>query len=254
MKLRELTQKLNTLLDVENWKQRDSSQNGLQVGHWDQEIQHVAFAVDACRESFEQAVKRGAQALVVHHGLFWGKPFTLTDTFYERISYLIYNKLALLAYHLPLDAHPELGNNAQLARHFNLKNIEPFGQYKGATIGFKGELEHPLEFQTWLDTAFMNQRDNLLSILAFGPRVVQKIGIISGGAPWEIQQAIEQGLDVYLTGDAQHSIYHTAQEAKIHLISAGHYFTETWGVYALSQFIHQEWQLTTSFLDIPTGL
>lgn len=254
MKLGELARKLDQLLEIDSWKKIDNSQNGLQVGDENEEIQHVAFAVDACQESFDRAVKIGAQALVVHHGLFWGKPLQLIGHHYRRLSTLIHHRLGLLAYHLPLDAHPRLGNNAQLAQRLGLENVQPFGSYKGATIGVRGELPQPEEFQTWLDRIFDHQRDQFLSVLSFGPENVQRIGIISGGAPWEIEQAIQEGLDAYITGDAQHAVYHTAREAGIHLISAGHYFTETWGVYALSEYARQEWNLTTSFLDLPTGL
>lgn len=254
MKLGELAHRFDELLNVETWRKIDNSQNGLQVGNEEEEITHVAFAVDACQEAFERAVKIGAQALVVHHGLFWGKPFQMVGLHYRRLSTLVHHRLGLLAYHLPLDAHPQLGNNAQLARRLELQNIEPFGIYKGATIGVRGELPQPIDFQTWLDRIFEHQRDQFLSVLSFGPKIVQRIGVISGGAPWEIDQAIDHGLDVYITGDAQHAVYHTAREAGIHLISAGHYFTETWGVYALSEYARREWNLTTSFLDLPTGL
>lgn len=254
MTLLDLAQRLNHLMNVEFWQSRDSSLNGLQVGDEHLEVSHVAFAVDACVESFERALGLGAQALVVHHGLFWGKPFALTGHHFQRISRLVLGRLGLLAYHLPLDAHPELGNNVTIARRLGLSDVEPFCLYKGATIGFKGKLAEPVDFRTWLDQIFDHERERFLSVLDFGPRTVQTVGIVSGGAPWEIEQAIQAGLDVFLTGDAQHAVYHVAQEAGIHLISAGHYFTETWGVYALSEYVRREWGLRTSFLDLPTGL
>lgn len=254
MRAWELENRFAELLDTAAWSSKDSSLNGLQVGSRDAEIGKVAFAVDASRESIQRAVHLGAQALVVHHGLFWGKPTTLTGILYQRVSLLIQHGLCLFAYHLPLDAHPELGNNAVLARRMGLIDLKPFGDYKGHKIGVQGRFTEPLDFELWLDRFSGGDRSRLLSVLSFGPAQVTTAGVISGGGPWEIDQAIAAGLDLYVTGDAQHGIYHTAKEARIHVVCAGHYFTEIWGIHALCEWTRRELGLEAFFLDLPTGL
>jgi len=244
---------LTETLDHRAWLGKDKSLNGLQVGRRNPEVHRVAFAVDACLQSFERAVAAGADLLVVHHGLFWGEPLAVTGDHQRRLRFLMDNDLALWASHLPLDAHPTLGNNAGLADALGLADRQPFGAYRGTKIGFKGSLPAPLTLDRVCEVLF-HGRENALQILPFGKPLVTTVGLVSGGATSELADAIAEGLDLYITGDADHTIHHQALEAGINVISGGHYATETWGVRLLAAHLHKEVGLSTVFLDLPTGL
>ncbi len=254
MTIEHLEKAFQLLLQPDKWASKDIAVNGLQVGQKAQDIRKIAFSVDACLESFIRAHELGAQALFVHHGLFWGKQLSITAQHYSRLEYLIKNDLALFAFHLPLDAHPELGNNAGLAKQIGLIETAPFGTYKGEKIGIRGILPKPESFSSWLDIFCGGDRNALLGVLPFGKSEIKSIGIVSGGAPFEVAQAIDEDLDVYITGDTQHAIYHQAKEAAIHVVCAGHYSTETWGVKLMSEWVRKNLNLDTVFLDVPTGL
>lgn len=253
MTLQELDRYFRSLLNLDAWAARDNSSNGLQVARKNPEVKRVAFAVDACMASFERAVAEGADVLFVHHGLFWGRVNTLTGNYYERIRYLMDHDLALYAAHLPLDAHPEVGNNYGMAQALGLTDLEPFGEYKGAKIGVKGRFPQPESLDRVTDLLF-HGRENVLQILPFGKKQISSVGLVSGGATWETLQAIEEGLDLYITGDAAHEVYHPALEAGINVIFGGHYSTETWGVRLLAKRLTADTGLPAAFLDLPTGL
>jgi len=240
-------------LDHRTWLGKDKSLNGLQVGRRNPEVHRVAFAVDACLQSFERAVAAGADLLVVHHGLFWGEPLAVTGDHQRRLRFLMENDLALWASHLPLDVHPSLGNNAGLADALSLTERQPFGAYRGTKIGFKGSLPSPLALDRICEILF-HGRENALQILPFGKPLVTTVGLVSGGATSEVAAAIAEGLDLYITGDADHTIHHQALEAGINVISGGHYATETWGVRLLAAHLQKEVGVSTVFLDLPTGL
>jgi dinuclear metal center YbgI/SA1388 family protein len=253
MTLTDLDAFLSSTLDHPRWGGKDKALNGLQVGRKNPEVHRVAFAVDACLQSFERAVATGADVLVVHHGLFWGNPLAVTGDHQRRLRYLMDHDLALWASHLPLDAHPTLGTNAGLAQALGLTGLEPFGDYRGTKIGFKGTLPAPLRLDRICELLF-HGRENVLQILPFGKPEVTTVGLVSGGAPSEVSDAIAEGLDLYITGDADHTIHHQALEAGINVISGGHYATETWGVRLLASHLQKEAGVLTVFLDLPTGL
>lgn len=253
MTLSELDEFLSRTLDHRSWTGKDKALNGLQVGRRNPEVRRVAFAVDACLQSFERAAAVEADVLVVHHGLFWGQPLAVTGDHLRRLGALFEKDIALWASHLPLDAHPVLGNNAGLARALGLTDLQPFGDYRGTKIGFRGTLPQPLRLDRVCELLF-HGRENTLQVLPFGPREVRTVGLVSGGATAEVGEAIAEGLDLYITGDADHTIHHTALEAGINVISGGHYATETWGVRLLGDHVKRETGLLTVFLDLPTGL
>ena len=253
MTLPEIDDFLSGALNHSAWVGKDMSLNGLQVSRKTLEVHRVAFAVDACLQSFERAVAAGADLLVVHHGLFWGDPLAVVGDHRRRLQYLFDNDLALWASHLPLDAHPTLGNNAGLAAALGLLERQPFGEYRGNKIGFKGVLPTPLKLDRICEILF-NGRENVLQILPFGKMEVSTVGLVSGGATQEVSDAIAEGLDLYITGDANHIIHHQALEAGINVISGGHYATETWGVRILAAHLQKEVGVSTVFLDLPTGL
>jgi len=253
MRLEDLDRRLRELLSLDSLASFDVAMNGLQVANSRGEACRVAFAVDACLETIRRAASWKADLLFVHHGLYWGKPLAVTGTHYHRLRELLAADLALYAVHLPLDMHPEVGNNAGLARLLGLTDLEAFGEYHGVKIGLKGRLPaaRTLEQVTELCCAAGGKP---LQVLPFGPQSVQRVGIVSGGAADEAFQAIEEGLDLFLTGDASHTVYHACLEAGVNVIFGGHYQTEVWGVKALAQKLAGEEGLETCFLDVPTGL
>ncbi len=253
MNINELVDWFDTVLKPEDYVRADVSMNGLQVGRRQQEITRAAFAVDACMESFQRAVHAGADILFVHHGLFWGKPISLTDAHYERISYLMEHDLALYASHLPLDAHPEVGNNAGIANKLDLMNRMPFGEYHGSMIGVRGDLPEELSLEAVLGILDLSDEASV-SVLPFGRKKIEHVGIISGGAAGEVIQALDEGLDLYITGETAHQIYHTCLEGGINVIAGGHYNTETYGPKLVADKLSAEKGIQTIFIDFPTGL
>jgi dinuclear metal center YbgI/SA1388 family protein len=248
-----LAEWLSGFLDLERMAALDSSLNGLQVAGPEREITHAAFAVDASMESFRRAVDAGAQVLVVHHGILWDRQSRITGSTWERVRFLIEKGLALYAAHLPLDVHPEVGNNAGIARALDLVDVQPFGTHRGTPLGCKGRLPQPCAMEEVVARLTARQGEPLKT-LPFGPPQVRTVGIISGAAPWGAAQAIAEGLDLYVTGEPAHEIYHHCLEQRIHAIFAGHYHSESYGVQALAKRCAQETGVRTTYLDVPTGL
>ena len=252
MKLAEFDSWVRELLAFEETESIDASLNGIQVGKQDQDISRMAFAVDACMDSFHRARDESAEVLFVHHGLFWGPALPLTGVLGERVSFLYKNDISLYACHLPLDRHEELGNNAGIADALGLVNRRPFGEIKGRKIGFKGILNEAASLESLVDRVF-GSWGNRINALSFGKKQIESVGIISGGGVREVSQAISEGLDLYITGDSSHNIYHECREARINVLFAGHYLTEVFGVKAMADRVRTELDIETSFLDIPTG-
>ncbi|MDR2792473.1 MAG: Nif3-like dinuclear metal center hexameric protein [Treponema sp.] len=231
----------------------DASLNGLQVDNDGSDIRKIAFATDACGETFERAAGAGAGMLFVHHGLFWGKPCAPTGLHRARLKFLLDNNIALYAVHLPLDKHPQYGNNAALARKLGIECLEPFGAYHGQKIGWKGTLKTPLAIEEAVSLiSFMDRPP--LSVLPFGKKRILTAAVISGGAPEFVNEAAAEGMDLFVTGDASHSWYHYALEAHINVIAGGHYSTEVWGVRAVMGLCAETLNMDVEFIDVPTGL
>jgi dinuclear metal center YbgI/SA1388 family protein len=253
MTLDEFDGYIRSLLPLDDFSRIDSSRNGLQVQRKNPLIRKVAFGVDAAMDVFEAAVAEKADVLFVHHGLFWGREATLTGDHYRRVSYLLHHDLALYAVHLPLDAHLSLGNNAGIAEEIGLVEVEPFGLVKGTPIGVAGRFPEAVTTEEVVDRLF-GDLYRPLAVLPFGPRDIRSAGIISGGAPLEVEQAIELGLDLYISGDANHVAYHRCREAGINAIFGGHYATEVWGVQRVARKLAADTGIETVFLDVPTGM
>lgn len=255
MTLTEADSYFNSFLRREDFP-GDPSRNGIQIQNRAPDadtIRKVAFAVDACEASAEQAAEAGAQLLFVHHGLFWGGCDLLTGVQYKRISAFLRHDLALCAYHIPLDANAEVGNNAGLARRIGLGSLEPFGIWRGMTAGIKGVLRHPVPLDE-LACMTMLPGEQPLVKLGFGKKEIRTVGIISGGGSEDVAQAVEAGLDAYITGVFEHEQYHFAEESGINVIAGGHYQTETVGVSLVREKLEREKHIETVFIDIPTGL
>ncbi len=251
MKLKKLTNFLDQILDISAFK-NDSSLNGLQV-EGSADVVKVTLAVDACEEAVKKAIRLKSQLLIVHHGLFWGKMQPVTGIMAKRLRLLLANGISLYAAHLPLDCHPQLGNNARIASMLGIKTPSPFGDYHGIEIGLCGRLPRPLaagSFSAKIRRGFGGS----VSSLAFGSPLVRKVGIVSGGGASLVQDAAGAGCDTLLTGETSHSSYHVAREHRINIFFAGHYATETVGVKAVGKLLADEFGLTVKFVDIPTGL
>lgn len=253
MKIEEIVQYLRTLLQTDVFKEADSSMNGLQVGRPQKEVSKMCFAVDASLQTFKAAAERHADALFVHHGLFWGEPLAVTKSHYYRLTYLIEHDIALLAAHLPLDAHPTVGNNAVMAKRLGIVDPEPFGMYHGLAIGYKGMLPKAMTAEE-ICTILEISPETGLRILPFGPTLIKSVGIVSGGAAFEVLQAVDQELDCYITGESGHSVYAQCFESGITMICGGHYATEVFGPRQLAQTVAEELGIQTEFLALPTAL
>jgi dinuclear metal center YbgI/SA1388 family protein len=227
----------------------DASNNGLQVENsgW---VGHVCCAVDASMESFEEAARRGADLLICHHGLSWDDSLKqVTGLNYKRLSFLIRHDIALYASHLPLDAHPRLGNNAQICRAIGIVQKKPFGVYNGREIGFQGRLRNPMRYSKFKDKVARVMRSDLRT-MDFGGDTVRTVAVVSGGAAEEIEEAGQKGVDVYLSGEPKLMAYALAQEYAINAVFAGHYATETFGVRALAELLRKAFGLRAEFLDL----
>jgi dinuclear metal center YbgI/SA1388 family protein len=250
MKLTELVAYLDDYLDMQHIPDYSGAFNGLQV-EGTRDVQKIAVAVDACITTIEQAVEWDADMMIVHHGLFWGAKAPITGNLYRRIAPLIQNGIALYSTHLPLDAHPEVGNNAVLMRKLG---IEPQGSwlpFEGVDIAFWGETEQSRE-------QFVQRVREVLNVeplvMPFGSATVQRVGICTGGAGSSIDRAAAFGLDTFLTGEGAHHTFFEAEERGLNVLYAGHYATETVGVQALAVHLAERFGLQTAFLDHPTGL
>jgi len=229
----------------------DYCPNGLQVEGRDQ-ITSIVFAVSATRESCLYAAQKKASALIVHHGLFWkfhGSK-TVTGPFYKRIAPLIKEDVNLFAYHLPLDAHLEVGNAVNVARLLEMSNLSPFGQYKNAFTGIQGEL---VEKITGTELKKILERKLDHSVLYSRPeenRPIKKIGIITGGANSEWKEALKSGLDAYITGEMSEHDFHESREADIHMFAGGHHATEKFGIQNLMRHLQERFpEIHCEFLD-----
>jgi len=241
------------ILDFATFKTADSSLNGLQVDNDGSEFGKIAFAVDAGLEVFKRAKDSGAGLLFVHHGLFWGEPLSLVGVHRERLKFLLDNNLALYAAHLPLDQHPEIGNNAVLAELLGIQDKEPFGVAHGQKIGFKGKLKNPLGTEEAAkQISYMNNLP--LVILPMGKKENLTAAIVSGGAAKLAFEALEEGIDLFISGETTHSVYHHALEGRLNIIAGGHYSTEVWGARRLMEESAKHLGVEVEFIDVPTGL
>ncbi len=228
----------------------DYGPNGLQV-EGREVIHKLATGVSACEELFERAAAEGADAVLVHHGLFWrGLPLTLVGMRYRRVASLVRSGLSLFAYHLPLDRHPELGNNALAARGLGLADLQPFAEAEGMPVGFSGRFPEPVAAAELVERCRRLFGQEPL-VLGAGPDPVATLGIVSGGAQRELYAAIDAGLDAYLTGEASEWVTNVARECRVHYLACGHHATERLGVRALGEHVGQKFGIEVSFLDVP---
>jgi dinuclear metal center YbgI/SA1388 family protein len=228
---------------------RDYGPQGLQVEGAPQ-VSRIATGVTACVELFERAAGTCAEMILVHHGMFWDNDSRVVrGPLRRRLALLLEREITLAGYHLCLDAHPEIGNNILAARGLGLHEIAPFAEHNGLSVGFRGTLA-PTPVDTFVERVDTFYGSESL-VFPYGPPKVRSIGIISGGAQREIRQAIDAGLDVFITGEASEFVMHTAKEAGIHYLAAGHHNTERIGIRALGDHVAQTFGVEATFIDVP---
>ena len=245
--LQELSSYLDHLLIPVNFI--DDCPNGLQV-EGKKEIKRIALAVSASVSAIDQALQMGADALIVHHGMFWAKDsLPICGPKKIKLEKLLSRGISLLAYHLPLDAHPTLGNNWKAAIDLGWTHLQPFGTFRKMSIGVKGEFSPCSieKFQQLLESYYCHPAHVALG----GKREIASCGIISGGAHWSIIEAAEHGLDCYLTGSFDEPIWDIAHEREVNFFALGHYATERIGVKALAEELNAHFKIPAVFIDLP---
>ncbi|HEY5911691.1 MAG TPA: Nif3-like dinuclear metal center hexameric protein [Verrucomicrobiae bacterium] len=248
--LRRIVEHCDRLLRTAELQDYDRASNGLQVQNRGT-VSRIAAAVDATLTTLSLAVEARADLLLVHHGLFWSPARPWTGKRYELLRLLLDNDLAVYSSHLPLDAHPRFGNNAQLCAALGFKQLKPFFFDHGQFLGFKTrarmtrkELKERLQRATGTDAL----------LIPGGPEICRRIGVVSGGAGGDLAKAAEEGVDTFVTGEGPHWSFGVAEELGLNVLYGGHYATETFGVRALAAHLSRRFRVPWSFLDHPTGL
>ncbi|WP_129408985.1 Nif3-like dinuclear metal center hexameric protein [Marinitoga lauensis] len=235
----EIEKYLNELLEIDKFN--DFCFNGIQI-EGKTEVSEVAVGVSFNKAFLNEAIKHNADMLFVHHGIFGKDFFKIRGYFKERVAPLIKKDITLMGYHLPLDAHPIYGNNAQILQKLELKILAPYD------VGFIGEYNKELpfdEFKKKLINVF--KREDIL--IYQNSDFVKRVAIISGGASYAFEK-LEGRVDTFITGEVKEHIRNIAEEMKINYINAGHYSTETFGVKAISTILEEKFDLETIFIDI----
>jgi dinuclear metal center YbgI/SA1388 family protein len=229
----------------------DLGPNGLQVPGM-RDAERVVTGVSAQRALIERAVELDAQLVLVHHGLFWDfAPTGLTPLLAERLRLLFVHDVGLAAYHIPLDAHPVLGNNAILAERLGCERHEAFGDFKGAAIGRSGTLPGDGVSAAEFFARVREVTGREPTVFAGGPERVRRIGVVSGSAAGMLAEAMTAGLDAFVTGEPREHVMADALEGGIHFVAAGHYATETFGVRALGDWLADRFGVEHHWVDLP---
>jgi dinuclear metal center YbgI/SA1388 family protein len=240
----------DTELRTKETQDYERASNGLQVENRGT-VSRIAAAVDASLTTVKMAVAAGANLLVVHHGLFWSPAHPWTGKRYEMIRVLVENDCAVYSSHLPLDAHPRLGNNAILFSKLRLKKPSRFFFERGQFLGVKGRQRIS---RGELAVRLQNATGAEPLIVPGGPKICGSIGIVTGGAGSELKKAVAEGVDTFITGEGPHWTYALAEELGVNVLYGGHYATETFGVKALAAELSRKFRIPWLFLDHPTGL
>lgn len=255
VRLTELTAYLDQYLGTPEVPDAATALNGLQVENRG-EVARIVAAVDASQATIDGVVASLASSpgpilVLVHHGLFWDGLRPVTGRRYRRLGALLADDIALYSAHIPLDIHPDVGNNAVLARALGLTRIQPFGDYKGIPLGLAGDLSVARDELVRRINGLLGTATRLLP---GGPGQVSRLGIISGAAGDKIAAALAAGCDTFLTGEGPHHTYFDAMELGVNVLYSGHYATEQVGVKALAAHLADRFGLPWEFHDHPTGL
>ncbi len=263
VKLQDIVSYLDAYLRVRDVPDDPNAVNGLQVENGGL-VSRIVAAVDASQGTFdglrrrEQAASQSEPALLlVHHGMFWDGNQPVTGRRFRRLRTLMDLDVALYSAHIPLDLHPEVGNNALLARGLGLTDLKPFGSHKGIEIGLTGQAPASLATRAALVdrlAVLLKIRSDQIRVIPGGPEPIARIGVITGGAGTAIGQARAAGCDAFITGEGAAHTYFDAMEAGVNVLYAGHYATETVGVQALAAHLGDRFGLPWEFHDHPTGM
>ena len=242
---------LYELLGIDETPDEPGAHNGLQLSN-DGGVGSIGAAVDANLPVIEQAVERGVDFLLVHHGLFWAGVEPIAGALYRKLKLAMDNNLAIFSVHIPLDVHETYGNNVRFAAALGMEETTPFFPWKGILLGRRATVPR------WSRTNLLAKIEEVSGAAAHcapgGPEEVEEIGIITGGAGSEVAAVAREGIDTFITGEGPHYSYALAEELGVNLIYAGHYATETFGVIALARHLAQRYELPHRFLDHPSGL
>lgn len=247
MKRQQLIQALDSLLFSREYK--DYCPNGLQV-EGAESVSKIVTGVTASQALIDAAITNGADTVLVHHGYFWkGERPEITGMKRQRIAALLQHNINLIAYHLPIDAHPEYGNNVQLGQLLGLTDVEPLQGVKPNGIVYQGKLSSAMtakSFATHVNATL--GRSALLESVNNDP--ITSVAWCTGGGQGYIETAVEAGIDLFLTGEVSEQTIHVAREQGIHFIAAGHHATERYGVKAVGDYLAKEFSLDVEFIDI----
>lgn len=251
MNLSDLTGYLNELLQISAVPDYPNAVNGLQLENGSGRVTRIAAAVDAHLPVVQQAIARGCDLLLVHHGLFWSGLQPVTGSAFTKLSSCLQKNLAIYSAHLPLDGHLELGNSVLLGKALGLQGWEPFFPFKGYNIGVRAAADIS---RTGLANRLESALQGRAHLCAGGPEQVKNIGIVTGGAGSEVAAMKDAGIDTFITGEGPHWSYTLAEELGVNVFYGGHYATETFGVKALAAHLCERFELAWEFIDHPTGL
>lgn len=247
MQLSKLLQELDSLLAPH--KVKDFSPNGLQVEGKDT-VSKIITGVTASQALIDAAIEKNADAILVHHGYFWkGEAYPITGMKKRRIGALIKNDISLIGYHLPIDVHPTLGNNAKLAELLDIEYEAGLDPYSEPSIAVKGRLKTPLSAEEFADKIerVLNRKPLVESVRG---KNIETIAWCTGGGQVYIDLAASQGIDAFLTGEASEQTIHSAREQNIDFFAAGHHATERYGVKAVGEYLAEKFDLDVEFIDI----
>lgn len=232
----------------------DYCPNGLQFPG-KRQIERLATGVSASVELFERAVDSRADLLIVHHGLFWGStPTAIDDRLKRRLKLLFDADMSLAAYHLPLDAHPSVGNNALIARSLGADKLEPFALHKGEPIGFIARFPDGGISADELVARVSKLTERSPLVFDSGPERIASLAVVSGGGCDYLGDAIAAGADAFLTGEPTERVMGEAREGRVHFVAAGHYATETFGVKRVGEHLAERFELEHMFIDVPNPI
>ena len=233
--------------DVGDW---DNALNGLQIENSGR-VTRIGAAVDISTCNLSEAAKQKIDLLIVHHGLFWRGLQPVRGVLRRQLRIAFENDIALYSAHLPLDVHPRVGNNAQLAKALGLQSAQPFLQEKGQAVGLKVRVSMR---RNELVRNLQSTLHGPVKVFDFGPNETRCIGIVTGGAGSEVYRVLDEGIDTFITGEGPHWAAVAAEELGINLLLGGHYATEVFGVKALAAHLSKRFKVPWGFMDAPTGL
>lgn len=247
MERTELLNYLHQYLEIDQFD--DYCHNGLQVEGKSQ-VKKISFGVSVSERLFQTSAQRNADMIIVHHGMFWQKdphPIQVTGHRKKRLEILLKNNINLVVYHLPLDAHKEVGNNIQILKRLQ---IPP---HESMEIGFIGHLIRPTNIKKFQENIDNDLKTNSI-LLNFGKEFVEKVLVISGSSSRACEKAVELGVDTFIGGDIREEQVRLCEELGLNFIAAGHYNTEKFGVQALAEHVKQKFDLAVEFIDIPNPI